>query len=189
MLLPLLMLVPALAAQGRGAPQPVFHDDLLDQFQGVWNLTGTVQGQPVHETVFAEWVLNHQFLMVHRKQVDGPNESFLYLGYDTVSDRYVIHRMDTSGGRASEFLGYGLRSGDKIVFIYEYPSRPYRMTLSLDSKEKTWQLITESKERQGWAPFANETLRQRSGPPIPGDFGRGRARSIPGPPPGTSKQQ
>jgi hypothetical protein len=184
MLLPLLMLVPALAAQGRGVPQPVFHDDLLEQLQGVWNLTGTMQGQPVRETVFAEWVLNHQFLMVHRKQVDGPGESFLYMGYDTVSDRYVVHRMDTAGGRASEFLGYGLRTGDKIQFIFEYPSRPYRMTLGWDAKEHTWQLVTESKERQGWVPFATEALQKRPGGPGPG-FGPGFG---PGRGPGRGKQ-
>ena len=170
MLLPLLMLIPALAAQGPGVPQPVFHDDLLDNLTGGWNLTGTVRGQPVHEVVFAEWVLNHQFMMIHRKQMDGPNEQFTYLGYDTVSDRYVMHRMDVTGGRASEFLGYGLRTGDKIQFIFEYPTRPYRVTFSWDAKEKSWQLITESKERPGWVPFATETLHPRSGP------GPGRGR-------------
>ena len=177
MLLPLLMLVPALAAQGGpGVPQPTFHDDLLDNLVGVWNLTGTLRGQPVHETVFAEWVLNHQFLMIHRKQIDGPNEQFTYLGYDTVSDRYVIHRMDNTGGRASEFLGYGLRTGDKIQFIFEYPTRPYRVTYSWDAKEKSWQLVTESKERQGYAPFANEVLHPRTGGPGPGPGGPGRGR-------------
>jgi hypothetical protein len=164
MLFPLLMLVPGLAAQvGPGVSQPTFHDELLDQLQGVWNLAGTLRGQPVHETVFAEWVLNHQFLMLHRKQIDGPNESFVYIGYDTVSDRYVVHRLDNMGGRGSEFLGYGLRTGDKIQFIFEYPSRPYRLTLSWDAKERSWQFLTESKERQAWVPFATETLHPRPG--------------------------
>jgi hypothetical protein len=168
MLLPLVFLahalVPGLAAQiGPGVPQPVFHDELLDQLVGVWNLTGAARGQPVHEAVFAEWVLNHQFLMIHRKQMDGPNESFLYIGYDNVSDRYVVHRLDNMGGRGSEFLGYGLRTGDKIQFVYEYPTRPFRQTLTWDTKEKSWQFLLESKERQGWTTFATETLHARPG--------------------------
>src|SRR5690242_11608014 len=112
MFLPLLILAPVLAAQVvPGVPQPVFRDDLLDQLVGLWTFNGELRGQPVRDSVFAEWVLGHHFLMLHRKQIDGPRESFLYIGYDNVSDRYVAHLLDTNGGRSSEVLGYGLRTG------------------------------------------------------------------------------
>jgi hypothetical protein len=175
MLLPLLMLIPGLAAQvGPANPQPVFHDDLLEQMVGAWNLTGSVRGQPVHETVFAEWILNHQFLVIHRKQLDGPNEAFLYIGYDNVSDRYVVHRLDNMGGRGSEFLGYGIRTGDKIQFVYEYPTRPYRQTFSFDAKERSWQFLLETKEGKTWAPFATETLHPLREGPHPRGPARGK---------------
>ena len=100
-LLPLLAFAPVLSAQIAAGlpPQGPFKDDLLDQLVGVWTLTGDVRGQPLKETVFAQWMLGHQFLMVHRKQADGVHESFTYIGYDKVSERYVAHVLDNNGGR------------------------------------------------------------------------------------------
>lgn len=174
-LLPILALVPVLAAQssGQGVPQPPFHDDLLDQLVGVWSLTATVRGQPVREAVFVQWMLNHQFLMIHRKQVEGPHESFMYIGYDNVSERYVAHLLDTFGARGSETLGYGIRTGDKILFVFEYPSGPFHETIAWDSREKSWQFTLESKDKTKpgqWIPFSTETLhrvRGRGGAPPP----------------------
>jgi hypothetical protein len=165
MLLPLILLAPVLAAQpGPGVQQPVFHDDLLEQMAGFWDLTGDVRGQPVHERMSSEWILNHQFLRVHRKQVEGPHESLLYIGYDAVSERFVAHLMDTFGGRGSETLGYGIRSGDKIQFVFEYPSGPYHFTMSWDTKDKSWQFVLESKDKQGhWTTFSTQTLRRIRG--------------------------
>lgn len=167
MLLPLILLAPVLAqtpAATGPAQQPVFHDELLDQMVGLWNLTGEVRSQPIRETVFVQWAIDHQFLMIHRKQVEGPHESFTYIGYDNVSDRYVMHQLDSFGGRGSETLGYGVRSGDKIQFVFEYPSGPYHDTLSWDAKEKTWQFLLEFKDRQGhWTLFSTSTLRRARG--------------------------
>ena len=149
-----------LAAQ----PAAPFRDDLLDQLVGVWTLTGELRGQPIREATFAQWMIGHQFLMIHRKQTDGPRESFMYIGYDKVSERYVAHLLDTNGARGSETLGYGLRNGDKIQFVFEYPSGPFHLTMSWDAKEKTWQFVLESKDRQGkWNPVATETLRHSAG--------------------------
>ena len=165
----------ALAQQpGPGHPQPPLHDELLDQLVGFWDLTGMLRGEPVHERVYAEWMLNHQFLAIHRKSVEGPDESILYIGFDPVSERYVAHRLDTLGGRGSETLGYGIRSGDKIQFVFEYPSGPYHFTVSWDAAAKSWQFVLESKDRQGhWSTFATQTLRPVRGgrglraPPLP----------------------
>jgi hypothetical protein len=162
MLLPAMLLLPLLSAQaGPGGPQPAFHDDLLDQMVGFWDLTGDVRGQPVHERMDSEWILNHQFLRIHTKAVEGAHERLLYIGYDPVSDRYVAHLLDTFGGRGSETLGYGLRSGDKIQFVFEYPSGPYHYNFLWDSKEKSWQFVLESKDRQGhWMTFSTQNIKR-----------------------------
>jgi hypothetical protein len=178
MLLPLLFLAP-LAAQPPGPQQqPPFHEELLDQLVGFWDLTGSVRSQAVHERVDSEWILNHQFLRIHRKSVDGPDEQLMYIGYDPVSERYLVHLLNTFGGRGSETLGYGIRSGDKIQFVFEYPSGPYHYTMSWDGKDRSWQFLLESKDRQGhWSTFATQTLRRVSGPgprlPPPGPGPRG----------------
>ncbi len=144
--------------------QPPFRDDLLEQLVGFWDVTGAVQGQPVHAHASAEWILNHQFLRVHRKEVEGPHESLMYIGYDTVSERYVAHELDTYGARGSETLGYGIRTGDKIQFVFEYPSGPYHYTMTWDGKEKLWQIVLEFKDRQGrWTTFSTQTLRRIRG--------------------------
>src|ERR1700733_10266704 len=87
--------VPTLGAQtGPGVQQPPLKSDLLDQFAGgLWE--GSRPGQPARERVDAEWVLGHQFLRIHRKEIDGTVESVEYIGFDTVIQRYVAIRLDS----------------------------------------------------------------------------------------------
>jgi hypothetical protein len=169
MLFPLILLGTVLAAQtGPGVPQPPLHSDLLDQLIGNWDLTGAVRGQPVHERADAEWVLGHQFLRIHTKQIDGPVETVLHVGYDTVSERYVSIRLDSFSARGSETIGYGIRDGDKLQFTFEYPSGPLKETWSWDAKERTWQFLVESKVKGNWTTFSTISLRRvrgRGGPP------------------------
>ncbi|MBV9398585.1 MAG: hypothetical protein JO062_11440 [Bryobacterales bacterium] len=165
MLLPLIFVSTLFAQQVGPMQQPTFKDDLLDQLVGFWDLNGMVRGEPVHEHLASDWVLNHQFLRIHRKQLEGPHEQLIYIGYDPVSERYVAHLLDTFGGRGSETLGYGIRSGDKIQFVFEYPSGPYHYTFSWDSKEKSWQFVLESKDRQGhWTTFSTQALKRMKPP-------------------------
>jgi hypothetical protein len=165
MLLPLIVLTPfLLAQQGPGVPQPQFQDDLLEQLTGAWMVTGTVREQPVREFLTANWTLDHQFLRIHRKQIDGPYESLMYIGYDRLSERYVAHLLDTFGARGSETLGYGIRSGSQIEFVFEYPSGPYHYTLKWDPGDKTWKWVLESKNRQGqWTVFSTQILHRARG--------------------------
>jgi len=39
------------------------------RLQGHWKLFGTIRGKNVEHSVEAQWVLNHQFLQVHEKDV------------------------------------------------------------------------------------------------------------------------
>ncbi len=173
MLFPLILLGTVLAAQtGPGVPQPPLHSDLLDQLVGFsWDLTGSVRGQPENwcmERADAEWVLGHQFLRIHRKQIDGPVETVIHVGYDTVSERYVSIRLDSFNARGAETIGYGIRNGDKLQFTYEYPSGPFKETSRVGMpSEKTWQFLVESKVRGNWTTFSTVTLhraRGRGGP-------------------------
>ncbi len=56
-------------------------------------------------------------------------EALVFLGYDNASERYVAHWIDVFGGRFSETLGYGTRSGDSIKFIFEEAVRMRRSCL------------------------------------------------------------
>ena len=143
-------------------PNRIFRDGLLDNLQGRWKLTGIVMRSPREMDLSAEWVLNHQFLLVHEKDTAAgkgkiPYEAQIYIGYDNASDRYVIHWIDIFGGRFSETLGYGTRSGNSIKFVFEYPDGPFHNTFTWNPEEKSWRFFLEQKDAEGkWKTFADQ---------------------------------
>jgi Protein of unknown function (DUF1579) len=146
-------------------PQHTFQDDLLDKMTGQWKLTGTIRGHSAEHVVDAQWTLNHQFLQVHEKDTAAPKgpgpsyETNVMIGYDNASERYIAHWLDVYGGRFSETLGYGTRSGDQIEFVFEYPDGPFRTTFRWMADEKQWQWKMRTKNSAGqWVDFANLTL-------------------------------
>ena len=142
-------------------PQHTFHDELLDKLTGPWKLTGTIRGQTVEHKVDAQWTLNHQFVQVHEKDAATPPayEANVMIGYDNTSERYVAHWLDIYGGRFSETLGYGTRSGDQIEFVFEYPDGPFHTTFRWMADKKQWQWKMRTKNSAGkWTDFADLTL-------------------------------
>lgn len=141
----------------------IFRDDLLDNLAGDWKLTRKIRGQSVENSVKVEWVLNHQFLRLHMKDASSPPnyEAMIFIGYDNTSERYVVHWIDVFGGRFSETLGYGKRSGQSIKFIFEYPDGPFHNTFTWQPETKTWIFLMEHKDRTGkWGVFAEDMLRR-----------------------------
>jgi len=150
-----------LKAQGRPAE---WQDDLVDHMTGTWKMTGTVMGAEAHHTVTAEWVLNHQFLRIHEKTSDGAPESerryeaIWFVGYDATSEKYVIHLLDIFGARYSETLGYGVRDGNAIRLVFEYPDGPFHTTYRWSAQDDSWQWLLEQKDKGKWSTFADLKL-------------------------------
>lgn len=143
----------------------VFRDDLLDNLVGNWKLTRKIRGRTVENTVKVEWVLNHQFLQIHMKDVSNPPtyEAMVFISYDNISERYVVHWLDVFGGRFSETLGYGTRSGNSIKFVFEYPDGPFHNTFTWNPEQKAWEFLMRSKDKTGkWVVFAEDNLRRIS---------------------------
>jgi Protein of unknown function (DUF1579) len=142
-------------------PNRPFHDDLLDNLQGQWTLKGTIVGHPGDAELDAAWVLNHQFLKIHEKGtavIPGRPlyEAEVYIGYDNSSERYVTHWIDIYGGRFSETLGYGTRSGNSIKFVFEYPDGPFHNTFTWNPDSQSWRFLLEQKNAEGkWSLFAD----------------------------------
>ena len=44
-----------------------FHDDLLNQLVGKWDVTSIAHGSPFTAVFEAAWVMNHQYLHIHFK--------------------------------------------------------------------------------------------------------------------------
>ncbi|MFZ3213880.1 MAG: hypothetical protein WA188_20430 [Terriglobales bacterium] len=142
-----------------------WHDDLVDHMAGSWTVTGQVMGHGAHHDVQAEWVLNHQFLRIHeRTAASAPAserryEAIWFLGYDAVSERYVLHLLDVFGGRYSESLGYGTRDGNAIRFVFEYPDGPFHTTYRWSPETGAWHWLLEQKDKDGkWTQFADFEL-------------------------------
>jgi hypothetical protein len=162
------VLLLSLVAISQSKPEPLdgvnrpFHNDLLDHLQGQWKVNGLIVGQKREMDLTAEWVLNHQFLFLHEKDapvsVNKPGyEAHVYIGYDNASDRYVIHWIDIFGGRLSETLGYGVRAGNSIKFIFEYPDGLFHNTFTWNPGDNTWRFFLEQKGADGkWKTFADQ---------------------------------
>jgi len=151
-------------------PQHIFHDSLLDNMVGTWKLSGKVMGRNADHTVQAEWTLNHQFLRIHEKDEnpakngDVPYEAMVMVGYDNASERYVAHWTDVYGGRFSETLGYGSRSGNEIRFVFEYPDGPFHTTFRWKPDAEQWEWLMQTKDKSGqWTEFADLVLDRRKG--------------------------
>lgn len=142
-----------------------WRDPLADRMTGTWKLEGQVMGQAAHQEVRADWVLSHQFLRLQEKtaasapNTERPYEAFWFLGYDAISERYVLHLMEVFGARFSESLGYGTREGNQIRFVFEYGDGPFHTTYRWNPENDTWQWLMEQKDKNGkWVSFADLTL-------------------------------
>jgi len=150
-------------------PQHVFQDALLDRMAGAWKLSGKIMGRDASHSVEAEWILNHQFFRIHEKDDSPPAkdtpipyEASVMIGYDNASERYVAHWTDVYGGRFSETLGYGTRSGNEIRFVFEYPDGPFHTAFVWQPDSGQWKWLMQTKEKSGqWKPFADLTLDRR----------------------------
>jgi hypothetical protein len=145
-------------------PKQVLQDDLLDKMVGTWRLSGKFEGQSVNHSVEVRWVLHHQFLEIHEKDVnppggnDVPYDALVYVGYAPASQRYVAHWLDVFGGGA-ETLGYGKRTGSSLEFDFEYPGQPWLTTFRWNAASNTWQWLMRTKTKQGqWQETADMTL-------------------------------
>jgi hypothetical protein len=145
---------------GRDRP---FHDVFIDNLVGKWKLTRKFKARTVENIVKAEWVLNHQFLLLHMKDETNPPayEAMVFIGYDNTNERYVAHWIDVFGGRFSETLGYGTRAGNSIKFVFEYPDGPFHNTFNWNPATKSWTCLMQQKDKSGkWTVFAEDTLRR-----------------------------
>jgi len=159
-----------------GPNRPV-RDALFDRMVGKWRVKGKIAGRSIRHICDAEWVLNHQFLRVHfidvgttkRRSGKGVEqrakyEAEVFIGYDNMSERYVIHWLDIFGGRFSESLGFGRREGaNGVRFVFEYPDGPLHNTFSWKADDNTWSILIEQKDDEGeWTIFAEEVLERAS---------------------------
>ena len=161
-----LVLVLGLASSARAeepaGPSRTLQDPLLDSLAGRWNVTRDIRGKQEKNTLDVEWVLLHQFLQLHMKDLATPPkyEAIVLIGYDPDARRYVIHWCDAWGGKYA-LTGHGSRSGDSIEFVFDDAESPFYNTFSRDPNGR-WTFLMENGGKDGARKFfAKDTLTRR----------------------------
>jgi hypothetical protein len=166
-----ILLVLVVLASGQGSagaddppdgPKRIFKDPFIENLTGEWKLTRKIRGKTVENKVQVKWVLNHQFLQLHMKDVADPPsyEALVLIGYVHADKKYVAHWCDTYGGKFSA-VGYGKRSGDAIELVFQYPDGPFYNTFTWNARAKGWTFRMESQNKDGKRVlFAEDTLRR-----------------------------
>lgn len=160
-ILMLLFLSVSLSAVAQSPRDQIFKDDLLDNLVGEWRLVRKMQGRITENVVKAEWVLNHQFFRIQMRDVENPPayEATIFIGWDPMQERYVVHWLDVFGGRSSQTLGYGTRNGHTIKFAFAYPDHPFVNTFSWNPEARTWNFLMQQKNpNKSWSLFAEDNL-------------------------------
>lgn len=140
-----------------------FEDILLENLQGRWIGKGQVGGDAVTYAFDITWELNHQFLQLAFTDVSQPPQyvAKVFIGYDCVLHKYVMHWLDNFGGRFSETLAYGEKSGHAIAFHFAYPDGPFTNTLTYDPVKDSWNMKMIYQNKQGgWDVFGEVGLKR-----------------------------
>ena len=138
-------------------------DALLQNMIGSWKVSRRIRGTVVGNTLEAEWVLQHQFVQLHMKDVTEPSqyEALVLIGFDSNKNRYVAYWCDSLGAQYSG-VGYGARTGNVIEFTFNYPDGPFHNTFSWKPDGNTWSLLMEAEGKDGTRTFfAEDTLRRK----------------------------
>lgn len=141
-------------------PRGRFDDDLISNLKGHWKISRQIRGTTVENSANATWVLNHQFLQLHMKDVASPPkyEAIVLIGYIYSDKQYVAHWTDTFGAKFSA-IAKGTRTGNSVEFRFEYPDGPFFNTFTWYPERTEWVLRMESQAPSGSRqPFATDTL-------------------------------
>jgi hypothetical protein len=122
----LIFLAPCSFAQTAGDTATRFHDDLLNNFVGKWDVSATVHGQKFTLEREAEWIINHQYLRIHEKShevipwLNVQFERTIFIGYNPRSKRYLVYELTVHGGdvpHQPEGLYYAERRGNELKMV------------------------------------------------------------------------
>jgi hypothetical protein len=156
----ILSLLLATSAVFAAGPPPELSDPFLDKFVGDWHVERKFgSGRMAENAVYVEWVLDHQFLELHYRDIATPPkyEAMVFIGYDPGDQRYICHWIDSFGGEFSA-LGFGKidRERHAIEFTFNYKDGPFTNKFSFDPATKTWTSLMRQKDKGEWKLFAED---------------------------------
>ena len=115
-------------------PATGLEDPLLRGLVGGWLLMGSVGRRRVAYTMRGYWVFGRRFL---RLSVKRPTyRATIHIGHDHVRQCFIVHWLDTLGGRPSATLGLGQRVGPALHFDFGYPGGLSHVTFTFDPRQR-----------------------------------------------------
>jgi Protein of unknown function (DUF1579) len=144
-------------------PTPPAHatDAFLAQLAGRWDLTGTLEGKPVHYHGEARWVLQDSWLQLNLIDTAAAPayEASVYLGFDAKAGDYVVHWLDKFGASGARVVGTGRLEGQTLVLLFPYAEGAFRDTFRLAADGSSGSLLIENQGKDGsWSTFASYRL-------------------------------
>lgn len=149
------------------AQQPSFQDALLDHLTGSWVFHGNFVGEESTHDLSAEWILNHQYLLIHdvsRETEDGHPafDTKLYVGWDSAANQYACVWLDNFGGLSPESLGYATRSGNEILFVFKHKDDVTHLTFAYSAQTNSWGVRLDSEKNGALEPVVRATMTRRN---------------------------
>jgi hypothetical protein len=160
------LLLGVMTAAPAAAQQPTLHDQLLDNMEGAWVITGTIAHAATTHDLTADWVMNHQYLRLHEvsRERDGAGrpryEAMVFIGWVQASATYACVWLDVFGGITAESIGTAPRDGNRIAFAFAnhgHVTLRNTMTWHPESRSWDWQIVNVHGRRL--STFATLTLR------------------------------
>lgn len=145
-------------------PTAALKDPFLDNFVGNWHVERKFgSGRTAENTMRAEWVLDHQFLELHYRDIATPPkyEAIVFIGYNAGDQSYVCHWIDNFGGEFSA-RGSGKIDSERhaIEFTFNYKDGPFTNKFSFDPATRTWKSLMRQEKNGEWKVFAEDTFTQ-----------------------------
>lgn len=159
-----LIVVLAAAASVASAQQPTFRDPLADKLAGDWVMAGTIAGQQITHDVHAEWVLNHQYVLLHeisreKDKAGRPQyEAMVYVGWYEPMKQYSAVWLDVWGGAAAQSIGYAPPGGKSMPFLFKGPDDTFHTTFTYDEASDSWSWQMDNDKDGKLSPFARVKL-------------------------------
>jgi hypothetical protein len=155
----LLFLIAPLRAQD-STPGKALSDSLLDKLIGDWRVERKFgNGRAAKNVVHAEWVLQHQFVELHYRDVAVPPqyEAIILIGYDEIAKHYICHWADKFGGNYSTD-GFASRdeTSNAMEFKFEFHDGPATNRFAFDPQSKTWTSTIRQQEKGEWKLFCQD---------------------------------
>ena len=142
------------------APRKTLNDQLLDKLVGDWNVERKFpSGRIAKNQVHVEWVLQHQFVELHYRDVATPPayEAIVLIGYDGVAKHYICHWTDNFGADYSAD-GFAPRQEGANAMEFKFAFHDGELTnrFSFDPQSHTWTSAIRQTENGEWKLFCED---------------------------------